>query len=260
MSKFAMKEQCRDSTILVLEKGDERFAEFAVLVRREASAQCQKSISREYVTHIVNATTVLIVAYFDINLQTRSGMKPVPQLCGFVMLTDVEEPTAIFLQLICSLHGQGSNLMIALYKYCCENNLRLISLYAIAKVIEFYRRHGFVESVNACDPPKLNGDYELSEYVHRKGLLMSKCISVDFCENLEKSILDGSIRNQIPTERLPGDFVLPDASVHQNVAKAQQALADYVAAQGAQVVQATGVKRPRSEEQAQRRRRNKKFF
>lgn len=195
------KSLCKESKFVVLEKGDPDFIEFLLLVKRKGLEQCA-GIYSSYLQKVLKKSTVLIVAYSEVSTVSRRRTIVSRDLCGFILLTPVvDEPTSIFLQLICSATGQGSKLMIELYRYCCRRKLRLIALHSVYAALDFYRRHGFIESIDACAPPRLDDGYQLTALdTKENSLAMTKCVALDFCDRLEDAVAKRQIPNNVPID------------------------------------------------------------
>lgn len=116
------------------------------------------SISKEYVVrHMLKRTTVVLYTSGTAEVKTRRGTIEETVFTGFLLghVKTINKKKVFYIDLVCSAHRQGRNIMMHAEKVARRMKCETIALRAAyRKLIPIYNRLKYKQMGNACDYEK----------------------------------------------------------------------------------------------------------
>lgn len=136
--------------IVTLQKENPMYASYINLILGQGASLCKGVVSYTYLKNekVLNSANMIIVASTITKLRTKSKI----ELHGFALIQN--RPESLYVDIICA-SGVGKKILQEVYKAGKEMEKKYITLSALPRVINFYRKEGFLHSENGCKEKQL---------------------------------------------------------------------------------------------------------
>ena len=131
--------------IVTLHKGNPMYDAYINFILGQGPSLCKAMVSYTYLKNkkVLNSANMIIVASTSTRLRTKSKI----DLHGFALVQT--KPESLYVDIICA-SGVGKKILQEVYKAGREMRKKYVSLSALPRVINFYRKEGFIHSENGC--------------------------------------------------------------------------------------------------------------
>ena len=131
--------------IVTLHKEDPMYASYVNLILGQGASLCKGMVSYTYLKNkqVLTNANMVVVASTITKLRTKSKI----ELHGFALIQNRQE--SLYVDIICA-SGVGKKILQEVYKTGREMKKKYITLSALPRVINFYRKEGFLHSENGC--------------------------------------------------------------------------------------------------------------
>lgn len=135
--------------LITLHKGNPMYDSYINLILGQGASLCRAMVSYTYLKNesVMTNANMIIVASTTSKLRTKSKI----ELHGFALIQKRTE--SLYIDIICA-SGVGKRILQEVYKIGKEMQKKYITLSALPRVINFYRKEGFIHSENGCKEKK----------------------------------------------------------------------------------------------------------
>lgn len=131
--------------IVTLHKGNPMYDAYVNLILGQGASLCKAMVSYTYLKNkkVLSSANMMVVASTSTKLRTKSKI----ELHGFAIIQN--KPESLYVDIICA-SGVGKKILQEVYKAGREMRKKYVTLSALPRVINFYRKEGFIHSENGC--------------------------------------------------------------------------------------------------------------
>jgi hypothetical protein len=136
--------------IVTLHKENPMYTSYVNLILGQGALLCKGMVSYTYLKNekVLNNANMIVVASTSTKLRSTSKI----ELHGFALIQKRQD--SLYVDIICA-SGVGKKILKVVYKAGREMRKKFVTLSALPRVINFYRKEGFFHSENGCKENQL---------------------------------------------------------------------------------------------------------